>query len=551
MTVADGARRHLTLTGAGFDALASGGGTADESAFLYRGERTRRLLLLGELLDLLEERPGSLGPLPAAAAAWEIIGRAARHRPSAVEELLASPQTGSWIAHLLRRLHGTAGGPPLWVDAGHLHALAVVACLRAGIDTVIDVPVRDGDIALPTLGLARADTAGPGYTTARATIRGSSLHLRVAGSTTTVEPLLPGRSATWLALRTVDRHGKVVLDDLDPYRALDDPVPADPLDPDEFEAWRQVFDEAVEECAERPPPGPGRPLLADVRCIVPWGGVLAKAGSEGVPVRSASTADAYGSLLVSRPPDGLTFAETLVHELQHGKLGALMHLFPLLEDDRAELYYSPWRPDPRHLTGLLHGAYAFTGVTGFWHDRLDGPHHDRAAFQFALRRLHCRYAVSTLLRHGQPTAAGLRLLRGLAGTLDGWLRRPLDRAVVLRARAAARSHLVEWRLRNLSWDPATGTTAVTGSLEQGLWSDDRVHLYALPPGSLDAPKTADEHLCAGSPSTALPRYAAQLRRNPRDAHARAGWLLSAAALRPRLRWSLRLPERAQHLLPAE
>ncbi|GGR21465.1 HEXXH motif domain-containing protein [Streptomyces netropsis] len=548
MTRSDAGQQPLTLPGVCFDALASGGGSARESSFLAAGERTRRLLLLGELLDLLEEQPAALGPLPPAAAAWEAIGRAARARPSAVEELLSAPQVGNWIAHALRRLHGTAGGPPLWVDTGHVHALSVVACLRAGVDGATEVPVRNGDVMLPTLGLARLPGATSPYTTARADVRGGTLHLTRGTRSTAVEPLRAGRSATWLALRSVDDRGRVVLDDLDPYRDLDDPVPPDPLGGAEFQAWRTVFGEAVEILAADPAPGPGRPVLTDLRCLVPWGPALAAAGAERLPVRSASTADAYGSMVLSRPPDGLALAETLVHELQHGKLGAIMHLFPLLDDDRAETYYSPWRPDPRHLTGLLHGAYAFTGVAGFWHDRLGGPHHDTAAFQFALRRLHCRHAVATLLRHARLTDVGRRLVHGLAATLDAWLRRPLDVRVVRRARAAARSHLVEWRLRNLRWDAATGTTQVTGGLQHGVWYDDRVRLYGLPPGLLADPRTADEYLCAGDPAAALPRYAEALRRDPGDAHAQAGWLLAAAALRPRLRPALRLPERAAHLM---
>lgn len=49
------------------------------------------------------------------------------------------------------------------------------------------------------------------------------------------------------------------------------------------------------------------------------------------------------SMVVARPRDASAFAETLVHELRHSKLGALLPLFPML-DDRAELYYAPRRP---------------------------------------------------------------------------------------------------------------------------------------------------------------------------------------------------------------
>ncbi|MFC8694308.1 aKG-HExxH-type peptide beta-hydroxylase [Streptomyces parvus] len=36
----------------------------------------------------------------------------------------------------------------------------------------------------------------------------------------------------------------------------------------------------------------------------------------------------------------------------------------MLDDDRTEEHHAPWRPDPRRLPGLLHGAYAFVGVAG-------------------------------------------------------------------------------------------------------------------------------------------------------------------------------------------
>jgi hypothetical protein len=37
--------------------------------------------------------------------------------------------------------------------------------------------------------------------------------------------------------------------------------------------------------------------------------------------------------------------------------------------DDGHRYYVPWRDDPRPISGLLQGAYAYLGVTGFWRTR--------------------------------------------------------------------------------------------------------------------------------------------------------------------------------------
>ncbi|MFD6471388.1 HEXXH motif domain-containing protein [Streptomyces goshikiensis] len=448
---------RLTMPGHLFDELASGGGSAEAVAFLVRVERTRRLMLLGELLDRLDEHPVVVG---SAGTAWRLIAEAAEVRPEAAEALLMSPQVGCWITHMLRRMHGTADGPPLWADAGHLFAVCLVARLRAGLDADVVVPLRDGALTLPTLGLVTVTAPGAGgFATARARLRGGELRLSGAGSggEVVVRPLDGAPDRHWTPARTF-AGTPTWLDDLDPYRDLDEPVAPKPLPDAESAYWQRLFGEAATILSRPSTTGPGRLRVEEVRRIVPWTGAPASAGPSpdreppggGSPL-SATTADAFGSMVVSRPRDGLALAEAMVHEFQHSKLGALLHLFPLLDDDGAEVHYAPWRSDPRHASGLLQGAYAFTGVTGFWRDRMaDGAADpELAAFQFALRRLQTRLVVRTLLTRAKPTGPGIRLLHGLAATLDGWLREPVAPGVAARARAAALAHRVEWRLRNL------------------------------------------------------------------------------------------------------
>ncbi|WP_328563224.1 aKG-HExxH-type peptide beta-hydroxylase [Streptomyces coelicoflavus] len=579
-----------------FAELAAGGGSAAAVAFLERGERARRLLLLRTLLDRLAELPTPLTPVT---EAWDAFKAAAERAPEAVDRLLLAPTTGGWIAHMLRRVHGTATGPPLWAEAGRLNVLALTAALHAGTETSLTVPLTDGALHLPVLGLLRLPAAPPGPTVARATARAGELTLSGPpapdGSRTSVtcrpttspanggepdepRPAGPGPSgpcpagapaprpaaappapaagpapgagsvpagAAWLPLRTLTHTtpaGPVAipLDDLDPYRDLDDPVPPDRLAAGEAAQWQRVFDDAVAILAGAGAgQGPGRLDPAAVRAVVPYGRTALTPPAPPTVTVSASSGDSFGAMVISRPGSGLALAETLVHEFQHSKLAALLHLFPLLDDDREERYYAPWRADPRHLTGLLHGAYAFTGVAGFWRDRLTEPAHaEAAAYHFALRRLQCRLVVRTLLTSARLTAPGHRLVAGLARTLDGWLRVPVEPAVRARARTAAALHRTQWRLRNVAAPDAPDDDAAPAGPDdaalrfrpdRGFWPDTRTRAFALRPAD---PRTPDEHLAAGDPATALDGYAKDLARDAADPRALSGWIVARAVLDP-------------------
>lgn len=550
------------MPGRWFDELASGGGSAEAIEFLGQAERTRRLMLLGELLDQLDAHPDVLHGLGTAATAWRLIAEAAEAKPEAAEALLMSPQVGCWMAHMLRRLHGTADGPPLWADAGHLFLICLVARIRAGLDTEVVVPLRGGDVTLPTLGLVRLGSPDP-IATATARLHGPRLHLTHGERSVTVLPLDRRANDLWIPLRSF-AGTSVRLDNLDPYRDLDEPVAPQPLDDAEAEEWQRMFAEAASILGAAGAE-PGRLRITEIRRIVPWTGTPPLSAAEEPFLISATTGDAFGSMVVSRPADGLALAEAMVHEFQHSKLSALLHLFPLIHDDGAETLYAPWRSDPRHLTGLLHGAYAFTGVTGFWRDRradrTTDP--DLAAFHFALRRLQTRLVVRTLLTRAGLTAPGTRLLHGLATTLDAWLREPVAPGIVTRARDAARSHLVEWRLRNLrcgdeersalshafrdgTAPPPPSRHPPALAAEHSPWTDPRLPLYCTPPR---VPATADSHLATGDHHTARRLYATELDQDPDDRHALAGWLLASARVTPAHRRLLGRPERLLALEP--
>ncbi|MFI5481070.1 HEXXH motif domain-containing protein [Streptomyces rubiginosohelvolus] len=579
-------RAPIRMPGHWFDELATGGGSMEAVGFLAQGERSRRLLLIGELLSRLEQRPTLLGPADLGAI-WETVEQAEERRPGCAEELLLSPEVGSWLAHTLRRLHAVSVGPPLWVDAGHLAAVALVAALRSGTDADLVVPAREGAIPLPTLGLAQLPGIPLlGFQPVHARVREGELLLTATvpgtgAAALTLRPLTAPQSAVWWPThRLLVRQGgpEVALDDTDPYRDLDRPIPPRRLTPRELATWRRLFAEAVTLLAPGPIPVPGSgvpPESGDtspgtlrpeeIRRIVPWPGRLPNGPVEGL---SASTADAFGSMVVAEPPNGAALAETMVHEFQHSKLGALLHLFAMLDDDRTEEHYAPWRPDPRHLPGLLHGAYAFVGVAGFWRDRIG----DRAAdpldlapFRFALRRIQTRTVLRTLATRAALTGPGRRLVAGLTRTVDGWLREPVDGQAVARARAAAAGHRAEWRLRHLRCadEERAGLAAAVRSgtplppprpprlvpaAERTHWRDVRGALYLRPDAATDpaadtAPVHADVLLVHGEAASARKAYREQGSATPGDPHLLAGWLLAHTALHPGHRRLLARPER--------
>ncbi len=95
-----------------------------------------------------------------------------------------------------------------------------------------------------------------------------------------------------------------------------------------------------------------------VRVIVPL-----ERPSEGE--RSSSSPETFGAIALSRPRNATSLAVTLIHELQHLKLSAVIDLVMLTRPDDGRRYYAPWRDDPRPVSGLLQGAYAYLGISGF------------------------------------------------------------------------------------------------------------------------------------------------------------------------------------------
>lgn len=462
-----------------FDALVAGHG--DESALraLLRVERTWRLGLLRLVLDALRAEPALCGPLTPAEQVWDLLVAAERRDASAVAEVLRYPPVGTWAAHVLRRLRESEPAStetPLWSDIGYLHMLAASTAIRAQLDFAVTVPAADGYVVLPTLGCARLPQPA---VSGAVTVQVSGEVVTISSETTSIRiPQRAGAEDGWLALpqasAQVGEHTIAVqLDSFDPYRAFRGPQPPQLLRTEHIRRWRDHLAQAWQllgrACPQLLPP-----VGMSVSMIVPL------LPNQRFRVTSASAGDAFGAMTVSQPRDGVELAATLVHEFQHMKLGALLHLVSMHDREPPQRLYAPWRDDPRPLAGLLQGAYAFTGVAEFWQsarNHLAAGAKRHAEFEFARWRQHVLTVLRQLRDLPELTDFGRQLVSGLSRVAISWPADAVPPDVGAAADAAATDHWLRWRLHHLRPDPTAVTALATAWLAGA----------APPPGRPPAP----------------------------------------------------------------
>lgn len=442
-----------------FDDLCAGLGSAQAVKELWQTQRSRRLLLINAVFEASNDTD-SLGPLPPASAAWEVLLRAEAAASDAVVAILLHPQVGSWAAYTLRRhRRGTQEqtAAPLWIDLGTLHSIALLAAARSGLTWQTRLPARDGRVMLPGLGMATVPGA-PRHTYVNAETTGGQIRLRGADpDAAEFQISVPSyadsttEAAGWWQLRRLrvgeDPQLQVWLDDLDPFRNLADPVEPDRLSEPDAARWHKLLDEAwALLCASNR--GLAEAIAAGVVSLVPL------PTAEGWRTRSASTGEAFGSVMVSPPFDAVSLALSLVHEFQHIKLGGLLHLGPLRNHDSAGLYHAPWRDDPRPLSGVLQGIYAFTGIASFWRDMQSSMYGAGSAerweveFEYAYAKRQVELALSTAIGSGDLTPWEWNLMDRLAARVDSWPPGTVSEESARAATFLADSHRAGWRIRH-------------------------------------------------------------------------------------------------------
>ena len=102
-------------------------------------------------------------------------------------------------------------------------------------------------------------------------------------------------------------------------------------------------------------------------------------------------------------------------------------------------YYAPWREDPRPLGGLLQGAYAYLGVSGFWREqRRQAGYSEQGDALYARWRAAASLVVDIMLASEGLTSAGREFVTGMKGTLDAWQHERVNLDALASAERAAR-----------------------------------------------------------------------------------------------------------------
>jgi HEXXH motif-containing protein len=537
-----------------FQALAGGSGDQHVVVSLMASERSWRLAAVLALLKFDTHHVMAASPLGTLDEAWALLTRAAEVDPDVAEDLLARPEVGIWAAHALRRLSTNApSDPPLWVDLGYLHALAAAAVVRTRLTATLEVPVRYGTVVVPTVGAATIPSDAT-YGVARvvvtdgtATVSTAAGGVRIApGTKDWYEPVRVEAAVDGVTLA-------VELADRDAYRDLRAPTRPRPLSAAAIDRWRRFLGESWS-LLVRDHRTAAQAIAGGLRMIAPL------PAKEPFRHLSASGGEAFGGVLLSEPDDAVQLAATLVHEFQHQKLGALLHLLTFAREGTALRYYAGWRDDPRPLSGLLQGAYAFAGVARFWNvHRRTGPPAEQAVahFEFALWSTQTLLVLRTLAESGALTEHGERLVTTLLAQVETYQHEPVPNGEATTAADMAADHHALWRAHNLvvpdatvdelldAWrrgapPPATDRVPLTARAAPKLgFLDTRAVLtrhrlsrevaferFLERPDSVSqavaGATPADVQLVAGARETAHLAYLARASESPDDVHALVG-----------------------------
>jgi HEXXH motif-containing protein len=431
--------RHR-VSGHDLEKLARGSGGTPVTRRLADIQRSTRLLLLWGVMDTAR-RTGHVAA-DRTRQAYLLLADLQRRHPAEAETVLGHPAVGAWALGAVRALRGTAGPDDPPADPAGLAAIAAAVMIRAGARGAVRVPAANGAVTLPSLG--RADVPGDDVLVRSS---GADAELTAPGVRVTV-PADPHTDAPgWHGLRplTASAHGitiRTVIDDLDPWR-LPGPQVDHRIDAGAVGVWRSLFERAWELVAHHHWTAASE-LQTIVRAVVP---LTAPPGDQ----RSATSRQAFGAVGSSRPIDALGFAVTLAHEIQHAKLMAVLDTVPLVRPDSGRRYYAPWREDPRPVEGLLHGAYAHLGVSGFWRRQRQyeqGAAAVRAHAEFARWRSAALRVTTTLLASGELTDEGTMFAAGMRRTLEDWATEHVPAPALRWAHRETERHRTHWLQRN-------------------------------------------------------------------------------------------------------
>lgn len=189
------------------------------------------------------------------------------------------------------------------------------------------------------------------------------------------------------------------------------------LEADDRVKFADVLAGALEDL-EAAAPALAAEFLDMVRAVIPL------ENPRGMGSVSSSYVNLRGAICLSHSTDRLLQAETFIHEFCHQKMNQLLTVEPILAPGQGgQVFYSPWREDPRRLRGLLLGAHAFLNVSAFLLRTLregdDLPEARRVSIMVnvAQRLIQVETALRSVAAYATMTEFGRRFVLGMSREL--------------------------------------------------------------------------------------------------------------------------------------
>ena len=423
-----------------FADLARGSGGARAGLWLTNAERSKHMLLIRDVVDTTAAADHEYAA--EVRRSYHKLFVMQREFPDSVGTVIRQPSVGAWALDTIRRFHRreTARAFPQ-----EINALVAAAAIRASVPLTAVVPIVGGAVVMPSVGRALfPERCLEKSATVRVTGTGAEV---IAGTSGVLIPPNPSNDADgWQGMRVLEAGSdtarlRLIIDDIDPYRFPSSAMLSGRLDPEETLHWAAMLSDAWSLLLRY-----HRRVAEEVMTIVT---TLTPLHRTAFYTSNATSRATFGCVALSCPKDGQALALALIHEVQHAKLAALIDLVALVRPNTQELYYAPWRDDPRPAEPLLHGTYAHLGVAGFWRKQrhVDPGMRDNllAHAEYVRWRDGAVEAANTLSQCPDLTILGHNFVEGIHETLRSWRRDRVPRAAAEVARTAAESHRSRWR----------------------------------------------------------------------------------------------------------
>lgn len=183
----------------------------------------------------------------------------------------------------------------------------------------------------------------------------------------------------------------------------------------EYEKWEIEFIKALEIVRSINPK-----LIRNLNLLVK--NILVTKSSEGSH-SSMSPKSIVGTIYLPDVKDSTLIAECFIHECLHQYLYRIEFAGSLFNnnDGTDELYYSPWKDEPRPLIMVLHGAFVFTGVILYYFElykkKLPKKHLIKFKNRMVFRNGQVRIALKVLLHTKKNTDLGKKIIETLEDKL--------------------------------------------------------------------------------------------------------------------------------------